>query len=215
MVLLEREPDAASELADGAVLFGGQSLEAHRKDQFRAFDGIDAQDLRIGDEQLTELIAIAYIRGDCRQKLLHLVGVGREIHAHVYGGHGVAHAEVGYGGDLRVGNDVESAVGIADGGFAESHCFDGSGQSGNANRVAHVELIFDKNEDPVQNILDDVLRGEADGNSGDSRGSKQGTEVNTDGIKELQSGNHANDGEPSGANNLRQRFDLRNPDRKS
>src|ERR1035441_6573601 len=212
MVLLEREPDAASELADGAVLFGGQGLEDHRKDQFRAFDGIDAQDLRIGDEQLTELIAIAYIRGDCRQNLLHLVGVGREIHAHIYGGHRVAHAEVGYSGDLRVGNDVESAVGIAECGFAQSHCFHGSGKSGNANRVAHVELIFDENEYPVKNILDDVLRGEAYGNAGDSRGSKQGTEVDSDGIKELQSGNYANDGEPCGADNLRHRFDLRNTD---
>ena len=60
----EGDADAPAELADGGVLLGRQGLEDHRVDDFRAFDGIDAEDLRIGEEEGCEFGVFADFRGD-------------------------------------------------------------------------------------------------------------------------------------------------------
>ena len=142
------------------------------------------------------------------EQLEDLVGVGGEVDADVDGGHGVADAEIGDGGDLRVGNDVEGAVGVADGGFAQGHGFDDAGKAGEAHGVADVELVFDDDEDAVEHVLDDVLSGEADGDSGDAGGGQQGAEVDADGVENLHAGDEADDGEAGGADDAGEGLDL-------
>ena len=50
VVFFKAEPDAPAELANGAVLLGGQGLEDDGEDHFGTFDGVDAKDLGIGDK---------------------------------------------------------------------------------------------------------------------------------------------------------------------
>ena len=50
VVLFQCQADAAAEFADGGVLLGRQRLEDYGEDEFAAFDGVYAEDLRIGYE---------------------------------------------------------------------------------------------------------------------------------------------------------------------
>ena len=50
LVFFQGKTDTAAELPDGAILFGGQSLEEHGEDELGAFNGINSEYLRIGNE---------------------------------------------------------------------------------------------------------------------------------------------------------------------
>ena len=93
----------------------------------------------------------------------HVVRGGGEVDGDVDGGLGEVAAEVGDGGDLGVGDDVEGAVTVADFSAAEGHGLDDAGHAGEADGIADVELVFNQDEGAVENVFDDGLGGEADG----------------------------------------------------
>ena len=79
MVFLESEADAPLKLAHRGELLLCPGLEHHRENQLRAFQCVDAEDLRIGDEDVLELGGIADFDGDGSQDLKHLVGIRGEV----------------------------------------------------------------------------------------------------------------------------------------
>ena len=207
-MLFEGEADAALELANGAKLLGGAGFEDDGEDHLRAFDGVDPEDLRVLEKEVFEFGAVADFEGDLLEQLCNLVGIGGEVDADVDGGDGESGTEVGDGGDLRVGNDVEGAVAVADHGFAQGERLDDTGDSGEADGVAHAELAFDEEEDAVEHIFDDVLRGEADGDAGDSGRGEEWGEIEAHGVEGLECGYEADDGQASGANDAGEGFDF-------
>ena len=81
------------------------------------------------------------------------VGVGAGVDGEVEGGDGEVAGEIGDGGDLGVGDEVEGAVAVAQGGEAEGEVFDGAGERGELDDVADVVLVFDEDEDAVEMSL--------------------------------------------------------------
>ena len=138
----------------------------------------------------------------------HLVGVGREIDTDIHGGHRVVDAHVGNGRDLRIWNDVERAIAIAQGGLAQGHGFDDTRDSGDPDGVAHIELVFEQNHDSVQHVAHDVLRSQADGDACNSGRSQQRGKIDSHRSQELHDDNCGDDGHPGGANHARHRPDL-------
>jgi hypothetical protein len=62
-------------------------------------------------------------------------------------------------------------------------------------------------------ILHDVLRGQANGDSGHAGGGQQGSEIDPQGSQKLQSRDQPDDGQARGADDPGQGFDLGNPRR--
>ena len=83
-------------------------------------------------------------------------------------GDGEVAGEVGDGGDLAVGDDVEGAVAVAEAGAAEGEVFDGAFEAGEGDGFADVVLVFDEDEDAVEHVLEDGLRAEADADAEDA-----------------------------------------------
>ena len=76
LVFFEREPDTPFEFAHRRVLLCCKSLEDNGENlALRALDGIDAEHLRIGDESILEILAVADIHGNVFQQFHYLVRV--------------------------------------------------------------------------------------------------------------------------------------------
>ena len=130
-----------------------------------AFDLVDAKDDGVGDGDVFEGGVVADLGRRLPEQGDDLVGIGAGVDADVEGGDGVVAGEVGDGGDLAVGDDVEGAVGVAEGGAAEGEVFDGALEAGDVDDLADVVLVFDEDEDAVEHVLEDALRAEADGDA--------------------------------------------------
>ena len=89
-----------------------------------------------------------------------LVGIGAGVDGDLERGDGVVAREVGDGGDLAVGDDVEGAVGVADAGAAEGEVFDGTLEAGEDDDLAYVVLVFDQDEEAGEHVLEEGLRAE-------------------------------------------------------
>ena len=118
--------------------------------------------------------------GDGREDGDDAVGVGAGVDADGEGGDGEVAGEVGDGGDLAVGHDVEGAVAVAERGEAEGEVFDGAVQAGDFDDVADVVLVFDEDEDAVEHVFEDGLRAEADAEADDAGGGDEGAERDAD-----------------------------------
>ena len=92
---------------------------------------------------------------------------------------------IGHGCDLRIWNDIKRAVAVAQSGFAQGHGFDDARDAGNVDGFAHVELVFEQNQDAVQHVAHDVLRGQADGDASNASRSQQRGKVDADRGQEL------------------------------
>src|SRR5215469_13929153 len=177
VMFFQGEADAALEFTHGAVLLGRLCLEDYGKDKLRAFERVNAQNLRIGDEEVFELRQVADFHGDGVQDAEDLVGVGGKVNAHADGAYAVVDDLVGDGGDLRIGYCVKGSIGAADRGLAQRHGFHCAGEACDDDDVAHVELILNQDDGAIEHILDQVLRGQSDGDAGDSCRGEQGAEV--------------------------------------
>ena len=209
MVFLEGEADAAPEFADWAVLLGRLGFEDDREDELGALDGVDAEDLGIGDEEVLEVVAGADVHGDLFEHVHNLVGVGGEVDADVHGGDRIVDAEVGNGCDLRVGDDVDGSIAsVAEDGLAESHGLDDTGDAGDLDGVTYIELVFEEDHDAVEHVADDVLGGEAYGYSGDAGRREERSEVDSDGSEKLHGDNGGNDRHAGGADDAGHGSDL-------
>jgi len=122
-----------------------------------------------------------------------MVGVGAGIYADGQRGDGVVAGEVGDGGDLTVGNDVEGPIAVAEAGEAKGEVFDGALKTGDLDDFAHVVLIFDEDEDAVEHVLEDGLGAEADADADDAGGGKQRGEVDAEDGEDVQEDDEADE----------------------
>jgi len=109
----------------------------------------------------------------------------KRVYTDAEGGDGEVAGEVGNGRDLAVGDDVHRAVAVAQRGAAQREVFDCALQTRDFDRVAHVVLVFDEDEDAVEHVLEDGLRAEADAEADHTGRSDEGAERNSDGAQEL------------------------------
>ncbi len=167
-VSFEGDDDAAAEFAEDAVALVGPNTDLDGVGDGAAFDLVYAQDDRVCDGDVFECGVVADVVGYLTQDRDDLIGIGAGVNADVEAGDGVVAGEVGYGGDLAVGDDVEGAVAVAKAGAAEGEVFDGAFESGQNNDLADVVLIFDEDEDAVEHVLEDGLGAEADADTDDS-----------------------------------------------
>ncbi len=134
---------------------------------------VDAGDVGVGDGDVFEGGVVADGEGGGAEEVEDAVGVGGGVDDDGEGGDGEVAGVVGDGGDLGVGDEVEGAVGVAQGGEAEGEVLDGAGEGGDFDGVADVVLVFDEDEDAVEDVLEEGLRAEADADADDSGGGEQ------------------------------------------
>ena len=161
-VFFEGENDAAAELAEDGVALVGASAELDGIGDGAAFDLVYSQDVGVGDGYVLEGGIVAKIACDLGEDCDDFVGVGAGVDRDLEGGDGVVAGEVGDSGDLAVGDDVECAVGVADGGSAEGEVFDGALEAGEDDDLAYVVLIFYEDEEPGEHVFEEGLRAETD-----------------------------------------------------
>ena len=167
-VFFKGEDDTPAQLAKDGIALVGADAELDGVGDGAPFDLVDAEDDGIGDSDVLERGIVAYLFGDTAKDGDDPVGIGAGVDADVEGCDRVVAGEIGDGSDLAVGDDVESAVGIAHGGAAEGEVFDGAFEAGDIDDLAYVVLVFDKDEDAVDHVLEDALRAEADGDAEDA-----------------------------------------------
>src|SRR5258707_50498 len=161
----EGEDDAATKFAEDAVALVDAHADLDGVGDGAAIDLVDSGDDGVGDSDVLEAGVVANIVCGAGEQGDDLVGIGAGVDGDVEAGDGEVAGEVGDGGDLAVGDDVEGAVGVADAGAAEGEVFDGALESGEAYDLADVVLVFHENEDAVDHVLEDALGAEADGDA--------------------------------------------------
>jgi hypothetical protein len=167
-VFFEGEDDASAQFAEDDVALVGADSELNRVGDSAAFDLVDAEDDGIGDSDVFEGWVVAYLVGDTAKNGDDLIWIGAGVDADIEGGDGVIAREVGDGGDLAVGNDVESAVSVADGCATKGKIFDGAFETGDVDDLSYVVLVFNEDEDAVDDVLKDALGAESDGYTEDA-----------------------------------------------
>jgi len=186
--LLESKFDAAAKLARNVVLAieDGPGLKA--KDGAVEGKGFDAQDARAVDEGLRPIGVIAKIAGDFFEG-------GESAADHFIAGHGnvdeglrpVA-AEILDLADESVGNGDEGAVGGANDGAAKREVLDAAGFAVDLDEIANDELIFEDDEEAVDEVFDERLCSKAESEAADGGNGGDGRDV------EAKLGEHGEDG---------------------
>jgi len=190
-VFFEGEDDATTEFAEDAVALVGADTNLDGVGDGAAFNLVDAEDNGVGDGDVFEDGVVADVVGYFAQERDYLVGVGAGVDADLKGCDGEVAGEVGDGGYLAVGNDVEGAVAVAECGTAEGEVFNCAFESGENDNFADVVLIFDEDEDAVDHVLEDGLRAEADADTDDSCGSQDGLVGDVEDVQDLKEGDKA------------------------
>ncbi len=80
---------------------------------------------------------------------------------------------VGDGSYLAVGDDVDNAVKVAQHCPAQVQFLYQTGNAGHLDDIAGIELVLQEDEQAVENVLDDALCAEADGDTDDAGGGNQ------------------------------------------
>ena len=195
----EGDDDAAAEFAEDAVALVGADADLDGVGDGAAFDLVDAEDDGVGDGDVFEDGVVADVAGDLTEDGDDFVGVGAGVYADVEAGDGVVAGEIGDGGDLAVGDDVEGAVAVAEAGAAEGEVFDGAFESGENDDFADVVLVFDEDEDAVEHVLEDGLGAEADADTDDSGRGEDGLVGDVEDVEDLKEGDEAEDADGGGA----------------
>jgi hypothetical protein len=196
----EGEDDAAAEFAEDAVALVGADADLDGIGDGAAVDLVDAEDDGVGDSDVFKGGVVADIVGELGEQGDDFVGIGAGVDADVEGGYGEVAGEVGDGGDLAVGDDVEGAVGVADAGAAEGEVFYCALEAGDADDFADVVLVFDEDQDAVDHVLEDALGTEADGDAENAGGGEDGLVGNVEEIKDLEKDDEAEDRVGGGSN---------------
>lgn len=192
-LFFKRQDDAAAKFSQDAVSLVGTDTDLDGVGDGAAVDFVDAEDVGVGDGDVLEGRIVADFVCDAAEEGDDLVGVGAGVDADVESGYGVVAGEVGDGGDLAIGDDVEGSVAVAEGGAAEREVFDGAFESGDGDDLAYVVLVFDEDEDTVEHVLEDGLGAEADAHADNSSGGEDGLVGDIEDVEELQEGDEAED----------------------
>ena len=195
----EGDEDAAAEFAQDAVSLVGPDAEVDGVDDFSAVDLVDAEDVGVGDDDLVEGGVLADFGGEVFEQGHDFVGVDTGVYADGERGDGVVAGEIGDGGDLAVGDDVDGAVAVAQGGAAEGEVFYGALQACDFDDFAHVVLIFDEDEDAVEHVLEDALGAKADADADDAGGGEERGQVDVEDGQHMQQNNEGDDAVGGGA----------------
>jgi hypothetical protein len=184
----EGDDDAATEFAKDAVALVGPDTDLDGVGDSATFDLVDAGDDGVGDGDVFEDGVVADVAGYLTEDGDDLIGIGAGVYADVEAGDGVVAGEVGDGGDLAVGDDVEGAIAVAEAGAAEGEVFYGAFESGENDDLADVVLVFDEDEDAVEHVLEDGLCAEADADPDDSGGGQDGLVGDVEDVEDLKEG---------------------------
>jgi hypothetical protein len=187
----EGDDDAATEFAEDTVSLICSDSDLDGVGDGAAFDLVDAEDDGVGDGDVFEDGVVTDAVGHFTQDGDDLIRIGAGVHADVELGDGEVAGEVGDGGDLAVGDDVEGAVAIAETGAAEGEVFDGAFESGENDDLADVVLVFDEDEDAVEHVFEYGLCAEADADADDSGGGKDGLVGDVEDVEDLKEGDEA------------------------
>jgi hypothetical protein len=196
-VFFEGDDDAAAQLAKDPVALISADADLDGVSDGATFDLVDAEDDGVGDGDVFEDGVVANLVGDFTQKRDDLVGVGAGVDADLKGCDGEVAGEIGDGGDLAVGNDVEGAVAVADAGAAKGKVFDCAFESGENDDFADVVLVFDEDEDAVEHVFEDGLCAEADADTDYPGRGEDGLVGDIEDVQDLQEGDeteHTNGG---------------------
>src|SRR5271154_3811812 len=200
-LFLEGKDDAAAEFAEDEVALVGADADLNEVGDGAAFDLIDAEALGVGDGDVLEVGVVAEVVGDFAEDGDDFVGVGAGVDRDVEIGDGVVAGEIGDGGDLVVGDDVEGAVGVANGGAAEGEVLDGPLDAGDVDDLADVVLVFDENEGAVEHVLEDALRAEADRDAQNASRGEKWLVGDVQNVENLEEDDEAEDGVGGGPDN--------------
>src|ERR1700710_468600 len=195
----EGQDDAAAEFAEDAVALVGADADLDGIGDGAAVDLVDAEDDGVRDSDVFEGGVVADVGGEFCEQGDDFVRVGACVDRDVEGGDGEVAGEVGDGGDLAVGDDVEGSVGVADAGAAEGEVFYCAFESGDVDDLADVVLVFDEDQDAVDHVLEDGLGTEADGDAEDAGGGEDRLVGDAEKVKDLKEDDEAEDGVGGGA----------------
>jgi hypothetical protein len=192
-IFFEGEDDAATQFAQDNVALVGADAELDGVGDGAAFDLVDTENVGVGDGEIFEGRVIAHIAGYLGEQGDDLVGVGAGVDRDVESGDGIVAREVGDGGDLAVGDDVEGAVGVADGGAAKREVFDSALEAGEIDDFAHIVLVFNEDEDAVEHILEDALCAKTNGYPYDAGRGEQRLVADVQNVEDLEEDDEAED----------------------
>lgn len=209
LLLVEGEQDAAAEFAHDAVALVDHDADVEGIDDLVAADLVDAEDVGVGDDDVLEGLVLAGLDGEGFENGDDAVGIFAGVDGDVEGADGEVAGEIGDGGDLAVGHDVDGAVCVAELGDAEGEVFDGAGEAGDADDVADRVLIFDEDEDAGEHVLEDGLRAEADAQADDAGRGDEGAERDAECGENLGEEIEADDGVGGGTQDGRHGAELR------
>lgn len=145
---------------------------------------------------MIERLIFANLGGKLSQDGDDAVGIGAGVDADVEGRDGEVAGQIGNRSNLAIGHDVDRSIIVAECGAAQGEVFNNTLKAGYLDDVPHVELVFKKNEDAVEDVLEDRLRTKADAETDNPRRGDEWTERDPDRAQELN-GQIGND-EPVG-----------------
>ena len=184
-LFFEGHDDAATQRAEDDVALVGPDANLDRVGDGAAFDLVDAEDGGVGDHDVFEGGVVADLTGLVGEDGDDLVGVGAGVDADIEHGDGVVAGEIGDGGDLTVGDDVQSTVGVAEGGAAEGEVFHGALETGKEDDLADVVLVFYEDEDAVEHVLKYGLGTETDADADDAGRGQDGLIGDVEDVEQL------------------------------
>ncbi len=183
--LAEGQQDAAAEFAHDTVALVDLDADVDGVDDLVTADLVDAEDCGVGDDYVLEGDIFADGVGEVLEDFDDAIWIFAGVDGDVEGADGEVAGEVGDGGDLGVGDDVDGAVAVAELGDAEGEVFDGAGEAGDLDGVADGVLVFDEDEDAGEHVFEDGLGAEGDAEADDAGGGDEGAERDADGSKDL------------------------------
>ena len=185
LFFVEGHEDAAAEFAHDAVALVDHNADVDGVDDFVAADLVDAEDVGVGDDDVFEGFVFADLDGEGVEDGHDAVGIFAGVDRDVEGADGEVAGEVGDGGDLAVGDDVDGAVAVAEAGDAEAEVFDDAGEAGDLDGVADGVLVFDEDEDAGEHVLEDGLGSKGDAEADDAGRGDEGSERDAEGGEDL------------------------------
>lgn len=207
-LFLKRNNDAAAQFAQDRVALVGADTDLDRISNGTALDFIDAENIRIGNSDISKRRVVADTDGDSAKDGHDFIRIGARIYADVEGSKGVVARKVGDAGDLTVGDDIESAVAVAKAGEPQGQVFNRALQPGDLDHLADVVLVFDQDEDAVEHVLEDGLRAKTDADSDDACRGQQRRQIDIEDRQHMQKNDESNQAVRRGPDDCRRRTEL-------
>lgn len=176
-LLFEAFLDSATEFAADRVLAAGTRLEEKKIVDGVAGDAINTRNFGVGDDIVGILRIVAEIGRDFLEQRNNAITVLLVIHRDVHGELCPVTGEIADDRHLAVRNHMYGAIGIAEHRATEGEGFNSPLDARRTNDVADVESVLDKDEEPVDEILNQGLGTEADREAGYSGRGEQRTNV--------------------------------------